>query len=61
MKVAAVSRTGSVLHTDAWILHQPDRFSAALVRLATTTGAELIAIGNGTASRETEAIVRQTL
>ena len=61
VKVAAVSRTGSVLHTDAWMLHQPDRFSAALVRLATTTGAELIAIGNGTASRETEAIVRQTL
>jgi uncharacterized protein len=61
VKVAAVSRTGSVLHTDAWMLHQPDRFSAALVRLVTTTGAELIAIGNGTASRETEAIVRQTL
>ncbi len=61
VKVAAVSRTGAVLHTDAWMLHQPDRFSAALVRLATTTGAELIAIGNGTASRETEAIVRQTL
>jgi uncharacterized protein len=61
VKVAAVSRTGSVLHTDAWMLHQPDRFSAALLRLTTTTGAELIAIGNGTASRETEAIVRQTL
>ncbi len=61
VKVAAVSRTGSVLHTDAWMLHQPERFSAALVRLATSTGAELIAIGNGTASRETEAITRQTL
>jgi len=61
VKVAAVSRTGAVLHTDAWMLHQPDRFAAALVRLVTTTGAELIAIGNGTASRETEALVRQTL
>ena len=61
VKVAAVSRTGAVLHTDAWMLHQPDRFSAALVRLATSSGAALIAIGNGTASRETEAIVRQTL
>ena len=61
VKVAAVSRTGSVLHTDAWMLHQPDRFSAALVRLVTSSGAELISIGNGTASRETEAIVRQTL
>ena len=61
VKVAAVSRTGAVLHTDAWMLHQPDRFAAALVRLVTSSGAELIAIGNGTASRETEAIVRQTL
>jgi len=61
VKVAAVSRTGSVLHTDAWMLHQPDRFVASLLRLVATTGAELIAIGNGTASRETETIVRQTL
>ncbi len=61
VKVAAVSRTGSVLHTDAWMLHQPDRFTAALMRLVTSSGAELIAIGNGTASRETETIVRQAL
>jgi len=61
VKVAAVSRTGAVLHTDAWMLHQPDRFAASLVRLVASTGAELIAIGNGTASRETEALVRATL
>jgi uncharacterized protein len=61
VKVAAVSRTGAVLHTDAWMLHQPDRFAASLVRLVTSSGAELIAIGNGTASRETEALVRATL
>ncbi|MDB4891501.1 MAG: Tex-like protein, partial [Gemmatimonadetes bacterium] len=61
VKVAAVSRTGSVLHTDAWMLHQPDRFVASLLRLVSSSGAELIAIGNGTASRETETIVRQTL
>ena len=61
VKVAAVSRTGAVLHTDVWMLHQPDRFTAALMRLVTSSGAELIAIGNGTASRETEALVRQTL
>ena len=61
VKVAAVSRTGSVLHTDAWMLHQPDRFTAALLRLVASSGAELIAIGNGTASRETEALVRGTL
>src|SRR5690348_4923088 len=61
VKVAAVSRTGAVLHTDAWMLHQPDRFAASLMRLAGSSGAEVIAIGNGTASRETEALVRQTL
>ncbi|HET7189539.1 MAG TPA: Tex family protein [Gemmatimonadaceae bacterium] len=61
VKVAAVSRTGAVLHTDAWMLHQPDRFAASLVRLVSSSGAELIAIGNGTASRETEALVRSTL
>lgn len=61
VKVAALSRTGAVLHTDAWMLHQPDRFAASLVRLVTSSGAELIAIGNGTASRETEALVRQVL
>jgi uncharacterized protein len=61
VKVAAVSRTGAVLHTDAWMLHQPDRFAASLLRLLTAVGADLIAIGNGTASRETEALVRSTL
>jgi uncharacterized protein len=61
VKVAAVSRTGAVLHTDTWMLHQGDRFALALRRLVESSGAELIAIGNGTASRETEALVRQTL
>ncbi len=61
VKVAAVSRTGAVLHTDAWMLHQPDRFTASLLRVVQASGAELVAIGNGTASRETETLVRQTL
>ncbi len=61
VKVAVVSRTGAVLHTDTWMLHQPDRFAAALMRLVSATQPELLAIGNGTASRETETLVRQTL
>jgi uncharacterized protein len=61
VKVAAVSRTGAVTATDTWYLHQPDRFSAALLRLVAQTGATLISIGNGTASRETETLVRDTL
>jgi uncharacterized protein len=61
VKVAALSRTGAVVGTDAWMLHQPDRFVASLLALAAKTDADLIAIGNGTASRETETLVRETL
>ena len=61
VKVAALSRTGAVVTTDTWMLHQPDRFAAALVALAKRVDADLIAIGNGTASRETETLARDTL
>ena len=61
VKVAVVSRTGSVLATDTWYLHQSERFAQSLLALAERHGAELIAIGNGTASRETETLVRETL
>jgi uncharacterized protein len=43
------------------MLHQPDRFAASLVALAKQIDADLIAIGNGTASRETETLARDTL
>ncbi len=59
VKVAVVSRTGAVLETDTWFVHQRDRFGAALVRLAVRHGAELVAIGNGTGSRETEQLARE--
>jgi uncharacterized protein len=58
VKVAVVSRTGAVVETGTIFLHQPDRFAAAIERLIASHGAELIAIGNGTASRETETLVR---
>ena len=61
VKVAAVSRTGAVLATDAFYLHQPDRFAASLLAYIARFDVELIAIGNGTASRETETLVRETL
>jgi uncharacterized protein len=61
VKVAAVSATGAVVATDTWFLHHPDQFAAGLARLVQRTGAELVAIGNGTASRETEALVRQVV
>jgi uncharacterized protein len=61
VKVAVLSRTGSVVETDTWYLHQSERFAQSLVRLAARHGAELIAIGNGTASRETEQLTREAL
>src|SRR5215204_319414 len=61
VKVAVVSRTGAVVATDTGYLHQSDRFAATLLTLVTRFTPELIAIGNGTASRETETLVRQTL
>ncbi|HEY0970823.1 MAG TPA: Tex family protein [Gemmatimonadales bacterium] len=61
VKVAAVSATGAVIATDTWFLHQPDRFSASLARLVERTGAGIVAIGNGTASRETETLTKETL
>ncbi len=61
VKVAVVSRTGAVLATDALYLHQPDRFAASLLAYVARFDPDLISIGNGTASRETETLVRETL
>jgi uncharacterized protein len=61
VKVAVVSRTGAVVATDVMYLHQSDRFAATLLGLVTRFTPELIAIGNGTASRETETLARETL
>src|SRR6476469_764979 len=61
VKVAALSRTGAVLATDTWMLHQPDRFVASMLAASAKFNTDLISIGNGTASRETETLVRDTL
>ena len=61
VKVAVVSRTGAVVATDTVYLHQSDRFATTLLALVARFTPELIAIGNGTASRETESLVRDTL
>jgi uncharacterized protein len=61
VKVVVVSRTGAVVATDTIYLHQPDAFASALERLVARHEPELIAIGNGTASRETEALVRSVV
>jgi protein Tex len=61
VKVALVSRTGALQHTDTLYLHQEDRFAATIRAIVARFKPELIAIGNGTASRETETLVRATL
>ena len=58
VKVAVVDRTGKVLDTAVIYPHEPrndwNGSLATLARLAGRHGAELISIGNGTASRETD-------
>jgi uncharacterized protein len=58
VKVAVVDATGKVVATETVYPHQPqrrwDEAIAVLARLAAAHHVELIAIGNGTASRETD-------
>ena len=58
VKVAVVDRTGKVLDTAVIYPHEPrndwNGSLATLAKLASKHGAELISIGNGTASRETD-------
>ncbi|WP_328854329.1 RNA-binding transcriptional accessory protein [Microbispora hainanensis] len=58
VKVAVVDGTGKVVATETIYPHEPkrqwDQSLAVLARLATEHKVELIAIGNGTASRETD-------
>ncbi|GII04020.1 Tex family protein [Planobispora takensis] len=58
VKVAVVDATGKVVATDTIYPHEPrrqwDQSLATLAKLAGDHGVELVAIGNGTASRETD-------
>ncbi|WP_119352484.1 Tex family protein [Azohydromonas sediminis] len=63
VKVAVVSETGKVLDTATVYPHEPrrdwDGALATLGRLVATHGVSLIAIGNGTASRETDRLAAE--
>lgn len=65
VKAAVVDATGKLLATDTLYPFQPKNdlrgAQAVIVRLIKAHGVELIAIGNGTASRETEKLVAETL
>ncbi|QLL05050.1 Tex family protein [Mycobacterium vicinigordonae] len=65
VKVAVVDGTGKVLDTCAVYPHQPQRqwdsAKATLAALVLRHGVELIAVGNGTASRETDALANELI
>ena len=65
VKVAVVDATGKVVATETVYPHKPhgrwDEALAVLARLARAHGVELIAIGNGTASRETDKLAGELL
>ncbi|WP_141863920.1 Tex family protein [Arthrobacter sp. SLBN-53] len=65
VKVAVVDGTGKVVDTCAIFPHQPqkqwDTAKATLAALVARHGVELIAVGNGTASRETDALAAELI
>ena len=65
VKVAVVDATGKVVATDTIYPHEPKRLwteaVATLARLCETHRVELVAIGNGTASRETDKLAGELL
>ncbi|OBJ49272.1 Tex family protein [Mycobacterium sp. 1423905.2] len=65
VKVAVVDGTGKVVDTGAIFPHQPQRqwdsAKATLAALIDRHGVELIAVGNGTASRETDALAAEVI
>ncbi|HEX2095261.1 MAG TPA: Tex family protein [Longimicrobiaceae bacterium] len=60
-KLAVVGPTGALLATGHVYLHQEDRAKRELARMIEEHGVELVAVGNGTASRETDALVREAV
>ena len=56
VKCAVVDDTGKLADTAIVYLHQPDAMLARLAQMIERNGVKLIAIGNGTASRETDKI-----
>jgi uncharacterized protein len=60
-KLAVVSPTGALVTTGVVYLHQEDRAKRDLVRLIDGQRVELVAVGNGTASRETEKLVKEAV
>jgi uncharacterized protein len=60
-KIAVVDATGKYLEGGVVYLHQPDNAKETLLRTVRNWSVQIIAIGNGTASRETEALVAEVI
>jgi uncharacterized protein len=60
-KLAVVSRTGALLATGIVYLHQEDRARRELAALIQQHGVELVAVGNGTASRESDKLAKEAV
>jgi len=61
VKAAVAARTGRVLGTAVLHLHPEERFRSEVRALVADHDVELVAVGNGTASRETERAAREAL
>jgi protein Tex len=65
VKVAVADRTGRIVAVETTYPHEPQRrwneAITTIVRLCTRHGVELLAIGNGTASRETERLAAEVI
>ncbi len=60
-KLAVVDATGKYVEGALIYLHQPEKARDTLRKLCQRRGVQVIAIGNGTASRETEAMVAEVI
>jgi protein Tex len=60
-KLAVAGPTGALLATGVVYLHQEDRAKRELARLCREHAVELVAVGNGTASRETDRLAKDAV
>jgi protein Tex len=60
-KIAVVDQTGKYLEGGVIYLHQTERAKEQLLDVLRRHGVQVIAIGNGTASRESEALVAEVI
>ncbi len=58
-KMVCLDRQGKLLHSDTIYLHRPEQAVEKVTKLCADYDIEAVAAGNGTASRETEALLKE--